>query len=134
MIVSSNISLIKNFIDLEFRDYNEFKKNEKSELVKEKDYNMYYKEFERLGKIYEKMAHNFKNTGDLQTSLNLFKLASLLYNESGIIRQKCQEVFYNADSNIKKFNNHILAYKNCYDRYLRCHNNYEKIKNNLLIK
>ena len=95
MLNISKVSLIKSIICLEFNDYNQFKRNQKTELVSKKDYNYYYKEFERLGKVYEKMAHNHKNNEDYLTSLNLFKLASLFYNESGNLRKKCQIKFYN---------------------------------------
>ena len=58
---------------------------------------------------------------------------------SSIWRSNLTKIYFSnsmgfANINSQKFNNHILAYENCYSKYNRCQSNYRKIKNNLLVK
>lgn len=103
-------------------------------LLTEQNYNESYKEFERLAKIYEKMAHYYNNKNNYDISVRLFNLASLLYDESGNLRKKCQTKFYSDDRNTYNYNKHIEAYTDCFNKKNRCYDNYEKIKKNLIIK
>ena len=126
--------LIQTMIGIEENELMCFQYNREKLLLSENNYNHYYKEFERLAKIYEKMAHHYNNKHKLELSLRLFKLASSLYKESGDLRKKCQSKFYSDDKNIYNFNKHIEAYTDCFYKKERCENNFEKIKKNLIIK
>ncbi len=126
--------LIQTMITIEENELMSFQFNREKLLLCESNYNDYYKEFERLAKIYEKMAHHYNNKNKFKLSLRLFNLASLLYKESGDLRKKCQSKFYSDDKNIYNFNKHIEAYTDCFYKKERCENNFEKIKKNLIIK
>ena len=130
---SQNTILIQSIIESEFRNLKTIINNKTNKINKKRNYCYYYKQFEKNAKIYERIAHHYKNKNDLKLSYNLFELSSLLYYESAVLREQCNLLYYNNDILIKNDISHIEAYNDCIKKYERCTKNKKKLLHNLEI-
>jgi len=130
----NKLYLLKIMIQMEEKDLNNFQMKRPKVLLTENDYNVNYKEFERLAKIYERMAFFYYNKYKYEMSIKLFSLALSLYGESGFLRKKCQAKYYDNDKDIYNYNKHTEAYLDCFNKKDRCYNKLNKIKNEIKIK
>ena len=127
---TQHTKLIECIIESEFNNLKNIIDNKINMIKNKRNYCYYYKQFETNAKIYEKMAHYYKNKKNQDISLPLFKLASMLYHESGVLREQCHLLYYDSNTLIDKDLSHIKAFEECIYKYKRCENNIIKLKNN----
>ena len=128
---SQNTILIECIIESEFNNLKNIIDNKINIIKNVSNYCYYYKQFETNAKIYEKIAHYYKNKKNQDISLPLFKLASMLYHESGVLREQCHLIYYDNNNIIDKDLSHIKAFEDCISKYKRCEINMHKLRTNV---